>query len=85
MDTKLTLSFNKEVIEKAKKFAAKHNISLSRLIEHLLTRATEKPYKSLEDFPVESWVNMVAEPEVEYKLNKTSRKAMKKEYFSSKK
>jgi len=31
MDVKITLSFDKEVIKNAKKFALKNNISLSRL------------------------------------------------------
>ena len=33
MDTKVTLSFNETVINKAKKYAEKNNISLSRLVE----------------------------------------------------
>ena len=86
MDTKLTLSFNQEVVTKAKKYAADHNISLSRLIEHLLTQVTSKQYKSLEDFPITDWVSMVAEGEIEYKrADKPSRKESKNEYFSSKK
>jgi len=86
MDAKLTLSFNQEIVDKAKKYAAANNISLSRLIEHLLTQVTSKEYKSLEDFPVADWVSMVAEGEVEYKRTpKTSRKASKDEFFSSKK
>lgn len=87
MDTKLTLSFNQDVVARAKKYAAENNISLSRLIEHLLTQVTAKEYKSLEDFPISDWVSMVAEGEVEYKKTpKPARKDSKKnEYFSSKK
>ena len=86
MDAKLTLSFNQDVVAKAKKYAADNNISLSRLIEHLLTQVTAKEYKSLEDFPVADWVSMIAEGEVEYKRTpKQSRKAIKDEFFSSKK
>ena len=86
MDAKLTLSFNQDVVAKAKKYAADNNISLSRLIEHLLTQVTSKEYKSLEDFPVADWVSMIAEGEVEYKRTpKQSRKASKDEFFSSKK
>ena len=86
MDAKLTLSFNQEVVAKAKKYAADNNISLSRLIEHLLTQVTAKEYKSLEDFPVADWVSMVAEGEVEYKrIPKQSRKSSKDEFLSSKK
>lgn len=86
MDAKLTLSFNQEVVAKAKKYAADNNISLSRLIEHLLTQVTSTQYKSLEDFPIADWVNMVADGEIEYQRTpKSSRKASKDEFFSSKK
>jgi len=86
MDAKLTLSFNQDVVTKAKKYAADNNISLSRLIEHLLTQVTASNYKSLEDYPISDWVSMVAEGEVEYKKTvKAGRKASKDEFFSSKK
>jgi hypothetical protein len=42
MDTKLTLSLNKKVIEQAKKYAQKKNISLSKLIEAYLYRASSQ-------------------------------------------
>lgn len=35
MDSKVTLSFNGEIIGKAKRFAEQNNISLSRLTEFL--------------------------------------------------
>lgn len=86
MDSKLTLSFNQDVVNKAKKYAADNNISLSRLIEHLLIQVTTTNYKSLEDYPISDWVSMVSEGEVEYKKTpKPSRKASKDEFFSSKK
>jgi len=40
MDTKLTLSLDKNVIEQAKKYAKKKNISLSKLIEAYLNMAS---------------------------------------------
>ena len=52
MDAKVTLSFNKSVIEKAKKYADENNISLSRLTEFLLSKVTSKKYQSLEDLPI---------------------------------
>lgn len=86
MDAKLTLSFNQDVVSKAKKYAADNNISLSRLIEHLLTQVTATDYKSLEDYPIADWVAMVAEGELEYKkMGKSSRKTLKDDFFSSKK
>jgi hypothetical protein len=83
MDAKITLSFDEEVIRKAKEFAAKNNISLSRLTEHLLGKISSGYYADLEDLPVSDWVNMVAEGEVEYKTARRSKKQLKKEYFSS--
>ncbi len=84
MDAKLTLSFNEEIINKAKQFADKNNISLSRLIEHLLTKLVDTPYQSLEDFPISDWVAMVAEGQSEYKTKK-SKKSLENEFFASKK
>ena len=82
MDIKLTLSFNEEVIIKAKKFAADRNISLSRLTELLLTKAVTSKTYSFDDYPVADWVNMIAEPTIEYQRKKTSSKNLKKEYFT---
>ena len=85
MDAKITLSFDESVIHKAKKFADNNNISLSRLTEFLLSKVTSGHYKSLDDMPISSWVNMVSEGKVEYKTLKKSRKETKQEYFNSKK
>jgi hypothetical protein len=85
MDTKITLSFNKDIIDRAKDFADQNNISLSRLTEFLYAQMTSKNYKSLEELPISDWVNMVSEGEVEYKRMPSSRKAMKDEFFKGKK
>jgi hypothetical protein len=82
MDIKLTLSFNEEVINKAKKFASERNISLSRLTELLLTKAVTSNTYSIDDFPVADWVNMVSEPDGEYHRKKTTSKNLKKEFYS---
>lgn len=42
METKLTLRLKKSVIERAKKYAEEHNISLSRMIEYYLESLTSK-------------------------------------------
>jgi hypothetical protein len=83
MDTKLTLHFDQEVIEKAKEFASANNISLSRLTEFLYRQITQGDFKTLGEFPVEEWVNQVAEGEADY--IKRSRKSLKKEYLEGKK
>jgi hypothetical protein len=61
MDAKITLSFDEAVIVRAKQFAEANNISLSRLTEFLLNKATAASYPSLDELPVSSWVTMVAE------------------------
>ena len=85
MDAKVTLSFDEDVISKGKRYAEKNNISLSRLVEYLLRKATSSSYDSLEDYPISEWVSMVAEGEAVYQTKKRSRKSSKSEYFSSKK
>ena len=85
MDAKITLSFDEDVISKAKRYAEKNNISLSRLVEFLLQKTTSSNYQSLEDFPISDWVSQVAEGEAIYQTKKRTRKASKSEYFSSKK
>lgn len=52
MDTKLTLHYNKDVIESAKAFAEASNISLSHLTEFLYRNITSGNYRILEELPV---------------------------------
>ena len=85
MDAKITLSFDESVILKAKKYAQKNNISLSRLTEFLLTKVTSNQYKSLEDLPISDWVNVVAKGGIEYLTKPRKNKDIKTEYFKSKK
>ncbi len=85
MDAKITLSFDKHIIEKAKKYAESQNISLSRLMELLLDKITSNQYQSLEDFPVSDWVNSVAEGPAEYKTSSKKRSSLKDEYKNRKK
>lgn len=85
MDAKITLSFNEDIINKAKKFADEQNISLSRLTEFLYMQITSGNYKNLEALPVSDWVSKVAEGAAEYKTKTKSRKALKNEYLKSRK
>ena len=86
MDNKITLSFDENIIARAKKYAENNNISLSRLIEFLLKKVTSNNYTSLEDFPISDWVSQVAEGEAVYQTKtRRTRKAAKAEYFNSKK
>jgi len=84
MDAKVTLSFDASIIEKAKKFAEKNGISLSRLTEILLRKAVSGNYTTIEDMPISDWVNAVAEGDPQYVTKPRSRKALKDEFFASK-
>ncbi|MCF8449521.1 MAG: DUF6364 family protein [Taibaiella sp.] len=84
MDAKVTLSINEDVIEKAKMYAESKGISLSRLTEILLRKATAGGYKNIEDIPVADWVYTVSEGATEY-ITERKRKNLKEEYFNSKK
>lgn len=85
MDTKITLSFNKDIIDRAKEFADQNNISLSRLTEFLYAQMTSKNYKSLDELPIADWISKVSEGEVEYKRTPANRKELKDEFFEGKK
>lgn len=83
MDSKITLSFDHEIIIKSKQFAKENNISLSRLVEMILGKITTKKYKTLEDMPISEWVNAVSEGSVEYKTTKQTLKKRKAEFYKS--
>ena len=85
MDAKVTLSFDEGVVNRAKRFAEKNNISLSRLVEFLLQKTTSDSYSSLEDLPISDWVSVVSEGQAVYQTKKRTRKAAKAEYFTSRK
>jgi hypothetical protein len=84
MDAKITLSFDTNIIDKAKRYAESQGISLSRLTETLLRKATFGGYTNIEDIPVAGWVHTLSEGEAEY-TKPRKRKAMKDEYYKSKK
>jgi hypothetical protein len=85
MDAKITLSFDANIIDKAKHYAESQGISLSRLTEILLRKATAGGYRNIEDIPVANWVNTVSEGEAEYITTPRKRKDLKEDYFKSKK
>ncbi len=85
MDAKITLSFDANIIEKSKAYADANGISLSRLTEILLRKATFVGYQNIEDIPVASWVQTLSEGEAEYITTSRKRKNIKEEYYNSKK
>jgi hypothetical protein len=76
MDAKVTLHFDREVIEQAKVFAANNNISLSRLTEFLYRQITTGNYRTLEEFPIADWVMQVAEGEATYQRRSRRKKSL---------
>ncbi len=85
MDAKITLSFDESIIKKAKAYADKQNISLSRLMEVLLDKITSNNYKTLEDMPISNWVSEVAEGNSIYNHKPKNRKQLKKDFFEKSK
>jgi antitoxin component of RelBE/YafQ-DinJ toxin-antitoxin module len=85
MDAKVTLSFDAKVIEKAKVYAEKQGISLSRLMEVLLRQLLAEHPARLEDFTVSGWVSMVAEGQATYRATPRSNKELREEMRASKK
>jgi hypothetical protein len=83
MDTKVTLHFDRDTIEKAKEFAAENNVSLSRLTEFLYKKIISGNYKNLEEFPISDWVNQVAEGDAVYK--RRNRRSIKDEFLRNSK
>lgn len=85
MDSKITLSFDKQVIEAAKDFADKQGISLSRLTEYLYRKLTHAQARELEAYPIADWVMQLADGEAEYKTKPRKRKDSKKDFFETRK
>lgn len=85
MDTKITLSFDERVIKKAKQYAEKQNISLSRLMEMILDKITTNNYQNLEEMPIADWVNQVSEGKAQYVIKSKKRSAIKKEFYEKRK
>ena len=83
MDTKITLSFDSEVINSAKEYAEGLGISLSRFTEILYRKVINSGHKNLENLPISDWVANVAEDHAEYITRKKSRKDQQKEFFEA--
>ena len=82
MDTKLTLRLDGNVIERAKKYASNHKISLSKMIETYLdsiTKQKEKSEKSSFTPLVESLSGVIDLP-ADYDYKKEYRDYLEKKY-----
>jgi len=68
MDTKLTLKIEESTISKAKSYARKKNISLSKMIENYLNAVTNKQDRNLSPSPlVESLLGVIDDKNIDDK------------------
>ena len=70
MDAKLTLSVDKNIIEKAKKYAKMHKVSLSWLIESYLALLTQQRKNDIELTPLVESLSGVISLEVDFDYKK---------------
>lgn len=84
MDAKITLAFDQEVIEAAKRYAKEQNISLSRLIEYILVQLIDERTHDLSTLPIADWVNQISEGKATYKTRSTGRAKLKDEFRTRK-
>ena len=59
MDTKLTLKLDEKVITRAKKYASRQKISLSRLIENYLQALTSRSKKEDDEIEISPFVKSI--------------------------
>jgi hypothetical protein len=76
MNAKLTLSLDKEVIEKAKAYAKEQGISLSKMLENYLKVITKKSEKDTGEIEISPFVKSLAVPG----LKPRTKEQMRKEY-----
>lgn len=76
MNAKLTLSLDKEVIEKAKAYAKEQGISLSKMLENYLKVVTSKTERNKDEIEISPFVKSLAVPG----LKPRTKEQMRKEY-----
>lgn len=70
MNSKLTLKLNSTVIARAKKYAKKHNTSLSKMIESYLDSVTKENNSGIEITPLVKSLSGVIELPADYDYRK---------------
>ncbi|MBS1917340.1 MAG: hypothetical protein JST87_13765 [Bacteroidetes bacterium] len=83
MDAKITLSFDAQVIKKAKQLANDSGLSLSRYMEVMLRYAADTKYNSIEEMPISAWVMDISKGKGVYPSKKRTRAQLKKNFFES--
>ena len=69
MNTKLTLSLNKNIIKSAKDYAKENSVSLSKLIENYLNSLTKKQQKEIKVSALVESLTGIIPSETEQKSN----------------
>jgi hypothetical protein len=81
METKLTLRLNKRVIDRAKDYAHRHDVSLSKMIESYLDSVTEdKSGSSIEITPLVKSLSGVVQLDPDYDYKKEYSKFLADKY-----
>ena len=80
MNSKLTLKLNSIVIARAKKYAKKHNTSLSRMIESYLDSVTKEENSGIEITPLVKSLSGVIELPADYDYSKDYTDHLDKKY-----
>lgn len=60
METKLTLKLDADLIEKAKKYAKRHDESLSKVVENFFRFLPEDEKKQTNDIEITPWVKSLS-------------------------
>ncbi len=77
MNAKLTLSLDKEVIERAKAYAKNQGISLSKMLENYLNMITSKEKSKIEDIEISPFVKSLSVKGLKPRTDKE----VKEEYY----
>ena len=81
MDTKLTLKLKKKVIDQAKKYAAEHEISLSKIIENYLAAITSESEKKDEISPLVKSLSGVIQLPSDFSIKEQLHKHLNEKYL----
>lgn len=80
MNTKLTLSLNKNIIKSAKDYAKENSVSLSKLIENYLNSLTKKQQKEIKVSALVESLTGIIPCETEQKSNDERYDYLNKKY-----
>lgn len=79
MNAKLTLSLDKEIIERAKAYAKEQGTSVSKMVENFIKMTTSKTRaKEVEEIEISDFVKSLAMPSMKHR----TKEEMREEYYS---